>query len=318
MAILCRARFCYPAAMTGYLAPDGFVDDLVAELDPVTAIHGRLVLAEGPRRPAAWAANVWLDPVRLPVRSIADAARQLRVLRSDWACYSFHLHRRAQLIAAQLPATPTKPLPFPSALPARAPGSWTLLDEHTVLAAAQCTSPWPNGELAFIEDRTDPPSRAYLKLWELFTRLQVHPRAGERCVDLGASPGGWTWALQQLGARVLAVDKAPLDARVAALPGVEYRQESAFGLDPHAVGPVDWLFSDVICYPTRLRQLIERWLAAGTARNMVCSVKFQGATDHSTARALAGIAGAQLLHLHHNRHELTWVRLAPVKGLEND
>jgi 23S rRNA (cytidine2498-2'-O)-methyltransferase len=296
--------------MTGYLAPDGLVDDLVAELGAVSAVHGRLVLADGPPRPAAWAANVWLDPVRLPVRSIADAARQLRALGRDWAGYSFHLHRRAQLIAAQLPGAPATPVKFPTPLPARAPGSWTLLDEHTVLAAAHCTSPWPNGEPAFVEDPTGPPSRAYLKLWELFTRLQVRPRPGERCVDLGAAPGGWTWALQQLGARVLAVDKAPLAPRVAALPGVECRQESAFGLDPRAVGPVDWLFSDVICYPPRLRQLIERWLTAGTVRNLVCTVKFQGATDHATARALAGIAGAQLLHLHHNRHELTWVRLA--------
>ena len=111
--------------------------------------------------------------------------------------------------------------------------------------------------------------------------------------------------LQNLGARVLAVDKAPLAPRVAKLPGVECRQESAFGLKPEAT---DWLFSDVICEPARLLKLVERWLPV--APNIVCTLKFKGATDHATARAFAAIPGSRLLHLHHNRHELTWFRLA--------
>jgi len=289
--------------MTGYLAAEGFVDDLVAELGTVAEVHGRLVLAPGPPRPAAWAANVWLDPVRVPVQSINDAARQLRARGRHWVPYSFHLHRRTQHIAQQLPAVDTAPLPFPAPRPARAPGSWMLLDEHTVLAAPHCTSPWPNGELTFQENHTAPPSRAYLKLWELFTRLQVWPQPGERCVDLGAAPGGWTWVLHNLGAKVLAVDKAPL---ALTLPGVEYRAASAFGIRPE---PADWLFSDVICYPARLLELVRRW----NCPNMVCTLKFQGPTDHATARAFAAIPGSQLLHLHHNRHELTWVRLASAR-----
>ena len=295
--------------LTGYLAPAGCVADLVTELGDVAAVHDRLVLATGPRRPAAWAADVWLDPVRIPVKSISDAARALRAIQPHWALYSFHLHRRAQLIAEQLPPLKLAPSPFPA--PKRPVGSWTLLDEHTVLAAKCCSASFPNGEIEFIENHTEPPSRAYLKLWELFSRLQVWPRAGERCLDLGACPGGWTWVLDNLGARVLAVDKTPLEPRVAQRPGVEFRAESAFGLDPRDVGPVDWLFSDVICYPARLLKLVERWLAAGTVRNFVCTLKFQGATDHATARAFAAIPGSRVLHLHHNRHELTWFRLAP-------
>lgn len=288
-----------------YLAPEGFVDELVTELGDVTAVHGRLVLAEGPRRPAAWAANIWLAPMQLPISSIADAARKLRAIQKDWAVYSFQLHRRAQLIAAQLPPAAVKPSAFPASLPTRMIGAWTLLDEKSVLASARCSCPWPNGEVEFIEDHDAPPSRAYLKLWELFSRLQVWPKAGERCIDLGACPGGWTWVLQGLGARVLAVDKAPLAPRVAALPGMEFRKESAFGLKPE---PTDWLFSDVICYPSRLLELVRRWLPV--CRNMVCTVKFQGGTDHATLREFAAIPGSQLLHLHHNRHELTWFRLA--------
>ena len=103
-----------------------------------------------------------------------------------------------------------------------------------------------------------------------------------------------------------AVDKAPLDAAVAAMPGVGWRGESAFALPPE---PVDWLFSDVICYPARLLALVRRWIAAGAARNIVCTVKFQGATDHDVAAEFAAIPGAVLFHGAHNRHELMFARL---------
>jgi 23S rRNA (cytidine2498-2'-O)-methyltransferase len=116
--------------------------------------------------------------------------------------------------------------------------------------------------------------------------------------------------LGKLGARVLAIDKAPLDPSVLALPGVEQRQESAFALAPRDVGPVDWLFSDVICYPARLFALVEKFLAAGTVKNFVCTIKFQGETDFATQARFAAIPGSRLMHLHVNKHELTWVRLA--------
>ena len=93
------------------------------------------------------------------------------------------------------------------------------------------------------------------------------------------------------------------------LLNIQERHESAFALDPRSVGRVDWLFSDVICYPKRLLALIRRWLEAGTVRRFACTIKFQGATDFETMREFAAIPGSQLLHLHHNKHELTWVRL---------
>ena len=43
------------------------------------------------------------------------------------------------------------------------------------------------------------------------------------------------------------------------------------------------------------------------AKNFVCTIKFQGETDHNSAGAFAAIAGARVLHLHHNKHELTFV-----------
>ncbi len=299
----------YP--FTGYLAADGFLDPLLEELgDAVAHVHGRLVFCPGPPRPAAWSQNTWMAPRLIRFESNGEAARALRDIQRNWAFYGVEHHRRAALIQEKLPHVSAKPLVFPQPAPTTPLGSWTLLDRTTLVAAARCSSPFANGEIAFVEDREGPPSRAYLKLWEAFTLLGRMPQPGERVIDLGACPGGWTWVLQRLGAQVVAVDKAPLDPRVAALPGVEVRLESAFGLKPADVGPVDWLFSDVICYPERLLRLVTEWIDSGLARNFICTIKFQGATDHATARAFAAIPGSRVLHLSVNKHELTWIRLA--------
>jgi 23S rRNA (cytidine2498-2'-O)-methyltransferase len=291
---------------TAYLAAEGYEEELAHELGPVERRHGRLLIAAGAPRAAAWAANVWCDPAEIGIVSIGDAAAKLRAMQRSWAAYAPSFHRRASLIGQKLPKVSAKPLVFGTPPPAAPLGSWTLLDAGTMLAAPHCTSPFPNGEVRFVEDRTGPPNRAYLKLWEALTLLGRRPRPGEFCVDLGSSPGGWSWALARMGARVLSVDKAPLAPAVACLPRIEYRSASAFALDPRALGPVDWLFCDVVCYPARLLRLVERWLAAGTCRNFVCTIKFQGVTDHGAARRFAAIPGAELRHLFHNKHELTW------------
>jgi len=297
------------SARTAYLAAEGLVDELAHELGTVERRHGRLLIAAGPPRPVVWAANIWLDPQEVGIASISDAAAKLRAMQRNWTFYAPGLFRRATLIQEQLPKVSAKPLVF-GRLPPSAPlGSWTLLDGGTMLAAPRCTSPFPNGDIHFVEDHSGPPSRAYLKLWEALTIVGRRPEPGERCLDLGASPGGWSWALQRMGAQVISVDKAPLAPVVARLTGIEHRLDSAFALDPRTVGPVDWLFSDVVCYPARLLALVERWLGAGTCRNFVCTVKFQGKTDHETARRFAAIPGSQLRHLFHNKHELTWSKV---------
>ncbi len=294
---------------TGYLAASGYEAQLRAELSDVTAEYGRLMLAPGPARQAAWAANVWHEPRTIPIASIGQGAKALRAIQRNWVLYSSTHHRRATLLQDKLPHVSAHPLQFPNPAPTAALGSWTLLDENTVLAAGRCSSAAPNGEIAFVEDRIAPPNRAYLKLFEALTLCGAMPGPGDTCLDLGSSPGGWTWVLQQTGARVISVDKAPLDPKIAELPGVEFRQESAFGLDPRRLGEIDWLFCDIACYPERLLELVTRWLDA--CPRFICTIKFQGATDHGIAARFAAIAGSRLQHLHHNKHELTWMRSAP-------
>jgi 23S rRNA (cytidine2498-2'-O)-methyltransferase len=298
------------APFTAYLAPPGFANELQQELGEISAIHGRLVLASGPPRVAHWAQNVWQKPQILTVSSIKDAVRQLRSIQRNWYCYSVHLHRRSALVTEQLPHVSAKTLTFPSALPSAPLGSWTFLDKETVLASPTCSSPFAHGEARFVEDHENPPSRAYLKLWEALTLFGQCPAPAERCLDLGSSPGGWTWVLGQLGCAVISVDKAPLDPRVARLPNVEFLQESAFGLEPTNLPDIDWLFSDIICYPKRLHDLICRWIQNPRMKHVIATIKFQSDTDFEATSRLAQIPGARLIHLHHNKHELTffWTR----------
>jgi 23S rRNA (cytidine2498-2'-O)-methyltransferase len=292
-----------------YLAPEGFEEPLAQELGlagaRVVRRHGRLLVTDAPPVPAAWSANTWQAVEALPVRSIADAASQLRQRQRSWAVYAPQHRGRSRLVEERLPHVSARPLAWGALAPAAPLGSWTFLTPELVLAAATCTSPFPNGEPAFEIDRFGPPSRAYLKLWEAFVRLGCYPQPGERCLDLGASPGGWSWLLARNGSTVLAVDKAPLDPAVAALPNVTWLQQSAFALDPSEVGAVDWWCSDIVAYPARILSLVERWWAAGAIRHLVCTIKFQGTTDHEVGRRFAALTGGEICHLHHNKHELT-------------
>ena len=282
---------------TAYLAAKGFLEDLLAELgDEVIEARGRLVLAKGAPRPAAW-------------ESIGDGARKLTAIQRNWHLHSEENHRRASLIQEKLPHVSEKPRHFGEAAPTAPLGSWTLWEPNLILASARCSSPFPDGVVQFHENKIDPPSRAYLKLWESFTLLPKRPGPGDLCLDLGSAPGGWTWVLASLGAQVFSIDKAPLAPQVDHMPGVSHCIGSGFALDPRHAGAVDWLFSDMICYPDKLYEVICRWIELGSCRNFVCTLKFQAETDHATAAKFAAIPGSRLMHLSCNKHELTWAKL---------
>lgn len=295
-----------------YLAPPERLRDLLVELDRrgvrPSDVRDQLVLVEGDQPPVrcVFAQNTWLDVQTATFASIGAAAAILRGQGRNWALYSTSDHRRAALIAERLPHFQPRPLSFPGELPVAPVGAWTLLDRNTLLFSAATDSPTALGEYHFEEDKLAPPSRAYLKLWEALTRIGYRPAPGDRCLDLGSSPGGWTWVLAQLGARVISVDKAPLHESLRSRSEITFRAQSAFSLDPKKEERVEWLFSDVVCYPARLRGLVNRWREAGAARHFVCTIKFQRETDFDTLDRFLAIPGSRAVHLHHNKHEVTW------------
>ncbi len=296
-----------PAA---YLAPEGFVNELIIELGGNVQVFGRLVVPGcEPVKQPVWIQNIWYNPVIIPITSISTAVKQLKALHRHWANYSYHLFRRSELIQQQLLNLKNPPLQFLQSVTPSVLGAWTLIDANHMLVSAQCSSPFPNGEVYFQENKVDPPSRAYLKLWELFTLYEILPKAGELCLDLGSSPGGWTWVLEQLGCRVMSVDKAPIQDRLLKSQKIKYLKQSAFSIKPEQIGPIDWFFADIACYPERLLNLITVWLDSGLCQKFVGTIKLQGKTDFGILKAFEEIPHSRLIHLFHNKHELTWVNL---------
>ncbi|MCX7948539.1 MAG: hypothetical protein N2509_00350 [Treponemataceae bacterium] len=299
-----------------YQALPEFVDHLEKELGSWDNQWGPLYYRRIPTK-AFWVQNIWLNPFMAHFTSISEAARLLKSIQRNWAPLLVRNFRRGQLIQEQLPHIPLdKPREFPFVVPPAPMGAWTLFDEHTLLASAHTTSPFPGGTIQFVENKIDPPSRAYLKLQEALVRLGAWPGPGDLCIDAGASPGGWTWVLTRLGAQVIAIDRAPLAPHLMEHPLVRYVKHDAFTLKPQDLGPVDWVFSDVICYPPRLFGWIEQWLSLGLAKNYVCTIKMQGDPDMETTARFAAIPGSTVVHLSYNKHELTWLYRHPGESTD--
>jgi 23S rRNA (cytidine2498-2'-O)-methyltransferase len=204
-------------------------------------------------------------------------------------------------------------------MPDKRLGSFMLLSETELLASPDCSQTVPDGMLTFLEDKVSPPTRAYLKLWEVFTRLRKTPKPGEQCIDLGSCPGGWTWVLAKLGASVISVDRSAIDPAIARMPQVTFIQGNAFTLDPSDFPLVEhptanplalsWIFSDVICDPHKLLELVHTWQQVHPHANYICTLKFKGETNFLVMQEFLKIKRSFIIHLTHNKHEVTWVCL---------
>ena len=259
-----------------------------------------------------WARTVMLEPFFLNFKTIGKAANNLKEIQRNWAPYQYTCFRRAQLIQEKLPYINLKDRKFPVKIPQSPIGLYTLIDENNLIASAKTTSFLPAGSLPFIEDHENPPSRAYLKIQESLTMANLLngtplPDSNSRCFEAGACPGGWTWVLINLGAQVYAVDRAELAPELMSNPLVKFQPHDAFTLKPEEIGPIDWLFSDVICYPERLFKWINMWLKYNPNLNMICTIKMQGSINWPLIQQFADIPGSKIVHLNYNKHELTWI-----------
>jgi 23S rRNA (cytidine2498-2'-O)-methyltransferase len=302
---------------TGYLAIHKFESELEKELElkglKVAQKLDRLYLVEGDHPAMIWAQMTAFDLESIAITSIKDGAKKLKALGRNWGLFTVGMHRRAQLIQDELPHFNQKPIPFRHPLPTSPMGFWTLAKPDEMLATTKTTSPFAIGEMTFLEDKVMPPSRAYLKLWEFFTVYAPEAVNGGIALDVGSCPGGWTWVLRQLEFdHTISVDKAPIEPRIFDLGKITFKQESAFGLDPNDFEEIDWFCSDIICYPERLLNLVKRFMDAGKVKNFVCTLKYQAETDWENTLKFLEIPGSQIVHLHHNKHEVTWF----LKGIK--
>ncbi|HMO05408.1 MAG TPA: SAM-dependent methyltransferase [Kiritimatiellia bacterium] len=158
------------------------------------------------------------------------------------------------------------------------------------------------------------PSRSYLKMEEAFAVMPVAPVAGERVIDLGAAPGGWTYAFVKRGCPVIAVDHGPMKLPPAQ-PGwgtVEHRRENGITFMPPRDGPaVDWLVGDMLIAPGVALGLLRRWLEPALARRIVCNIKLPQEQPYAAIKPVEALLAGQtrytwiMRQLYHDRREIT-------------
>jgi hypothetical protein len=162
-------------------------------------------------------------------------------------------------------------------------------------------------------------SRAGAKVAEALHFLRLHrPPLAEssQWLELGASPGGMTAELLERGFEVTAVDRAPMDARVASHPRLQSFAENARTFQP----PRGTLYDALLCdmngsAEESLEVVISKISCLRSGAIVVFTMKTHRAADLSEILALhqrvltkAEIGGLVFLaqtHLTYNRNEFT-------------
>jgi 23S rRNA (cytidine2498-2'-O)-methyltransferase len=168
------------------------------------------------------------------------------------------------------------------------------------------------------------PSRSTLKLEEALLTLldqgerKKYLRNGMTAVDLGASPGGWSWQLVQRGIRVAAIDNGPMDQ--ALLDSGLLRHIRADGFKYQPPQKVDWLVCDMVERPLHISRLVSRWLLEGYCDHAVFNLKLPMKQRYAMVNDCRELISEQLgqagmrfelrmKQLYHDREEITCVLL---------
>ncbi len=118
------------------------------------------------------------------------------------------------------------------------------------------TDTWPGGFC-----QITPPlamvSRAYLKMEEALRWSGFDMRPGERCVELGCSPGGAAQALLEHGLAVTGVDPADIDARVESNPNFIHIRKRGADVRRREFRRFRWLTADMNVAPTYTLDTVE-------------------------------------------------------------
>lgn len=289
-----------------------FSDELKYTGQRATEIHPEIFLvnATGKKR-LYWALDYW--PVqRLAFTSVSDAAKQLRLLNKFWSYAGGANFRRGQLIADALKVKKEGEISFPVAGAAKRRYAFTLADKDSLwYCAAPLKQNYAGGKMRFKEDKAGPPSRAYLKLYEALTLAGILPGERDHVLDLGATPGGWSYVAASLGARVTMVDRSePDESLFRKFSDLEYIKGDGLNPTQGNLEQATFILSDMACEPAKLLPAVKAWQKLPKLKAMVCTLKFHGLSDKGVIRDFAAVPGSEIYHLWHNGHELTWVWVA--------
>jgi len=133
----------------------------------------------------------------------------------------------------------------------------------------------------------DKVSRAWLKLDEAIATFGVDLRAGQRAVELGASPGGACQRLLEAGLKVVGIDPALVDERVAAHPNFEQWRMRARDVKVKDFRGFDWIVADMNIDPKSTLESIGRIVTAAGVKptGIIATLKLP---DWSRAEELPG------------------------------
>lgn len=184
---------------------------------------------------------------------------------------------------------------------------------HSTAPMSDLSCRQPGGAVR-MKDDPQAPSRSYLKMEEAFYRLGEWPTPGQRVVDLGAAPGGWTLAFAKRGCHVIAVDNGPLKLPA---PGPDWgtiEHRTTDGLTfmlPPGTPPVDWLVADMLVPPARATDMLRAWLQGPSMRRWVINIKLPQGPPLAALRPLQQLLAqhnefrSSFRHLYHDREEIT-------------
>jgi 23S rRNA (cytidine2498-2'-O)-methyltransferase len=146
------------------------------------------------------------------------------------------------------------------------------------------------------------PSRAWSKLEEALRWAALEPRAGELAVEIGAAPGGASFALLERGLAVIGIDPGPIAPQVLGhRSGFTHLRRPFAELDRRELPRrFDWLLLDVNLAPPIGLRYVEDLLRATEARPRVAVLTLKLNDDavadslprlHERLRKLAGKRG---------------------------
>jgi 23S rRNA (cytidine2498-2'-O)-methyltransferase len=132
-------------------------------------------------------------------------------------------------------------------------------------------------------------SRAYLKIIEALEWSQLPLAAGDRCVEIGSSPGGSCLALLERGLVVTGIDPAEMDPLVLEHPGFTHVRARAKEVKRSVFRDCRWLVMDANVPPGYTLDTLDALLTQGGARpdGLVLTLKL---TDAKLAEKLPAIA----------------------------
>lgn len=102
---------------------------------------------------------------------------------------------------------------------------------------------WPGG-VQPIQPENDPVSRAYYKAAEAITWSGFDMQPGDLAIEIGSAPGGACGRLLELGFRVIGIDPAEMDERIAKHPRYRHIQARAGDLPRKEYRGAKWLLVD--------------------------------------------------------------------------